>query len=135
VSFPHEAVPDSAIFGPHHLYVGVLVVLAVVWVVSDNYPHREPLLAAVGALVALFAFATVWPYYPPVGALGALAGLTLAAVGILWPGGIWGAYPLRARGLAVVGVAVALDDVIEHAFPVATPLDVLFARVIYPVIA
>jgi len=134
VTFPHEVVPDSAIFAPHHAYVGVLVVALAVWVVSDNLPRREPLLAAVGALVALFAFASVWPFYPPVGAAGALAGLTLAAVGVLWPGGTWAVYPLRWRALALLGVAIALDDVIEHAFGVWTPLDALFRRLILPVI-
>lgn len=134
MSFPHEAVPDGAIFGPHHLYVGVLVVALAVWVVSDNLPHREPLLAAVGALVALFSFATVWPYYPPVGALGALAGLTLALVGVLYPGGMWAAYPLRWRAVAFAGVFIAADDVVEHAFPIGTPLDAFFHRVILPLI-
>lgn len=127
--FPHENVPDGAIGGPHHLYVGVVVVLVAVWVVSDNYPRREPVLAAVGALLALFAFATIWPYYHGTGAMLSLAGLFVALIGVCWPAGVWTAYPTRWRLVALLGVLVALDDVIEHAFGVWTPLDTGFEQV------
>ena len=135
MTFPHETVPDGAVFGPHHLYVGVLVLLFAVFIVADDYARREPLVATAGALTALFAFATVWPYYHGTGAALALAGCTLALVGVCWPGGIWAAYPLRWRLVAFVGVVVAFDDVIEHAFGVWTPLDAVFRGVIYPVIS
>jgi len=127
--FPHESVPDGAVFGPHHLYVGVIVLGFAVWVVSDNYPRREPLLAAAGALLALFAFATVWPYYHGTGAALALAGLLVALIGVLWPGGVWTAYPLRWRLVAFLGVSIAADDIVEHAFGIWTPLDAVFNEV------
>jgi len=127
--FPHENVPDGAVGGPHHLYIGVLVVLVAVWIVSDNRPHQEPLVAAVGALTALFAFATIWPYYHGTGAALTLAGLLVALIGICWPGGIWAGYPLRWRFVALVGLLIALDDVAEHAFGVWTPLDAGFNQV------
>lgn len=73
--------------GPHHRYIGVLVAGVAVWVVSDDYPNREPLVVAVGALTALFAFATVWLYYHGTGAALALAGLLVALGGVCWPGG------------------------------------------------
>lgn len=105
--------------------------LLAVGVVSDNLFHREPLLAAVGALTALFAFATVWPYYHGTDAALSLAGLLVALVGVCWPGGVWAVYPLRWRFIVLLGVGVAFDDVIEHAFGVWTPLDSGFNQVAY----
>jgi len=75
--FPHESVPDGAPFGPHHLYIGLLV--------------------------AGFAFAMVWPHYPQMGATGTLLGLL-----------------------------IALDDAVSHAFGVPTPLDWTWAHYVYP---
>jgi len=129
VSFPHEAVPDGAVFGPHHLYVGLLVLLIAVFVVADDYRQREPLVAIVGAVLALFAFATVWPFYSGTGAAGALAGCTLALVGVCWPGGMWAAYPLKWRLVAFAGVLIAADDAVSHAFGVWTPLDAGWGQV------
>lgn len=51
----------------------------------------------VGLLVAGFFFALVWPYYPETGATGTL-----------------------------VGILIALDDAVSHAFGVPTPLDYLW---------
>jgi len=127
--FPHEAVPDGDVGGPHHLYIGVTVVVFAAWVVSDNLPHREPLVAAAGALLALFAFATIWPYYHGTGAVLALAGLMVAVIGVCWPGGMWAGYPLWWRLVAFVGVYIAADDVVEHAFGIWTPLDAGFNAV------
>jgi len=129
VTFPAESVPDGVIGAPHHLYIGVLVLVVAILVVADDYARREPLLALTGALTALFAFATVWPYYHVTGALLTLAGLLVVLVGVCWPGGIWAAYPIRWRLVAFLGVLVALDDVIEHAFGVWTPLDAGFEQV------
>jgi hypothetical protein len=129
VTFPVESVPDGAVFGPHHTYVGVAVLLFAVFVVADDYARREPLVATAGALLALFAFATVWPYYHGTGAALALAGCTLALAAVCWPGGMWTGYPLRWRLLAAGGVLVALDDVAEHAFGIWTPLDAGFNEV------
>jgi len=121
--FPVEAVPDGHIGAPHHLYIGVLVIGLAVWVVSDNRPRREPLLAAVGAVVALFSFATIWPYYHGTGATLTLVGLLVALVGVLWPDGMWAAYPLRWRAVAFVGVYIGADDAVSHAFGLWTPID------------
>ncbi|WP_135853162.1 hypothetical protein [Halorussus salinus] len=38
------------------------------------------------------------------------------------------------RGLALVGVLVALDDALEHAFGWPTPLDLLWSRWLYPAV-
>jgi len=127
--FPNEAVPDGAVFAPHHYTYGLLLVGLLVAVVWDNYDDREPLLAAVGAGAGLFGFLFVWQYYPAAGAILSLAGpiICLAAVLLGWTGtavgGVWDDYPIRYR-LGVIGFAlVALDDAVEHAFGVWTPLD------------
>jgi len=129
VTFPAESVPDGAVFGPHHLYVGLLVLLFAVFVVADDYRQREPLVAIVGAVLALFAFATVWPFYHVTGALLTLAGLLVVLIGILWPGGMWSGYPLKWRLVAFAGVLIAADDAVSHAFGVWTPLDAGWGQV------
>ncbi|WP_232703159.1 hypothetical protein [Halobacterium wangiae] len=121
--FPAELVPDGHVGAPHHLYVGLLVLAVAVFVVADDYARREPLLALAGSLTALFAFATVWPFYHGTGAALTLAGVTVALVGVCWPGGMWAGYPLKWRLVALVGAAVALDDAVSHALGVWTPLD------------
>jgi hypothetical protein len=60
----------------------------------------------IGVAVAAFGFASVWPYYSLTGA-----------------------------SMAVIGLLVALDDVIEHTTDLPTPLDQLWKRLIYPVVA
>lgn len=134
-AFPHEAVPDGHVAAPHHFYIGVGLLGAVVWVVGDNYRRREPLLAGGGALLALFGFCLTWQWYPVVGAALTLAGLCVALLGVCWPRGLWADYPLRMRLAALLGVAIALDDAIEHAFPIGSPLDWLWMHYLYPLIA
>lgn len=139
-AFPHHAVPDGAVFAPHHLWTGLLLVLLALLVVWDDDPLREPwgLLAAL--LATGFCFGLTWPYYPRAGAVGSLLGVTVALVSLtLWP-----AFALVARQLeliespptfwterrlapawfgAVVGTLIAADDVLEHALGWTTPLD------------
>ena len=129
MTFPAESVPDGVIGAPHHLYVGLLVLLFAVFVVADDYRQREPLVAIVGAVLALFAFATVWPFYHVTGALLTLAGLLVVLIGILWPGGMWSGYPLKWRLVAFAGVLIAADDAVSHAFGVWTPLDAGWGQV------
>lgn len=75
--FDPEVEPDGDALAPHHFYVGVAV--------------------------ALFGFASIWPYYPATGA-----------------------------GFAFIGLLVALDDVIEHMTSFPTPLDQLWKRLVCP---
>jgi len=146
--FPAEAVPDGAILAPHHYIYGMLLVLVVIGMVWDNYADREPLLAVLGAGSGLFGFVSVWPYYPVAGALLALLGpvVVIAAVTVgsfgLAVGDVWDDYPRRQRAAAVLLSLVALDDVVEHAFGVPTPLDVIWngylyqhATVVFPLVA
>jgi len=56
--------------------------------------------------VALFGFASIWPYYPATGA-----------------------------GFAFIGLLVALDDVIDHMTGFPTPLDQMWKCLIYPLVS
>lgn len=70
--------------------------------VFDNYPAEDepdgdvllPHHLYLGVIVAVYGFLFLWPTYPTVGAT-----------------------------LSVVGLLIALDDVVNHAFGVPTPLD------------
>lgn len=133
MSFPHEAVPDGAVFAPHHAYIGVLLALLAVALVWDDARHAEPWLGAASLLAVTFAFALVWPFYHATGAGLALLFMGSALVSVWSP--FWWAEPwLGPRGVLLVGVLVAADDVVSHAFGVPTPLDLVWSVVIRPVI-
>jgi len=91
--FDPEEEPDGAVLAPHHMYIGLIINVA-------------------GVMGALFAFASVWPYYPTIGAAGTLA--SLAVVGLGW--------------------VVSIDDAIEHATALPTPLDQLWERFLFPIV-
>ncbi|WP_353634592.1 hypothetical protein ABSL23_02235 [Halobacterium sp. NMX12-1] len=129
MTFPAEAIPDGAVLAVHHLITGLLTVLLAVWVVADNYAHREPLLAMVGAVFALVGFLLVWKWYPMTGAAMTLAGVVLVLLGVSLPGGMWSGYPLTWRVVALAGGLVALDDAVSHAFGIWTPLDAGWGQV------
>jgi len=126
LTFPAEAVPDGNIFGPHHGHMGPIAALIVAWVVSDDLPSQEPVLYVLTVCAAWFAFLFVWPYYHAAGAVLSLVGLLAALVAVLllpfWADYAW----LGWRGAALLAVLVGLDDVVEHAFGLATPLDWLW---------
>ncbi|WP_435348991.1 hypothetical protein [Haloarchaeobius sp. HRN-SO-5] len=123
--FPVEPVPDGAVFAPHHLYLGLLAALVVLWTISDNYPHREPTVATVGALAALLGFAATWRYHPKTGALLTLAGVATVVLAPLVRRSYWRDVPRSARVLTVLFGLVALDDAVSHALWPETPLDYL----------
>mgnify|MGYP007116954982 FL=1 len=135
--FPAETVPDGAILAPHHYTYGALLALLAIGIVWDNYTDREPLYAAAGVGAGLFGFLSVWPYYPVAGALLALAGPLLAIVAVLLGtlglsfGGVWDDYPVRMRIAVVLACLIALDDGVEHAFGVWTPLDAIWGSGLY----
>lgn len=121
--FPHDTIPDGATWAPHHLYLGVLVATVALFVVWNDYRRAEPWILLAALLGAAFAFATVWRYYHVAGALLTLALLVVAlAAPVVFP--FWRDYAwIGPRGAALVGVLVSLDDAVEHAFGVWTPLD------------
>lgn len=125
MTFPADSVPDGAVLGPHHVYVGLLLALLALAVVWDNRAGVEPWVGAVGLLLATFAFVTVWPFYPVTGAVLALSGVLIVLGSVFLP--FWTGYGwLGPRGVLLVGALVALDDAVEHAFGVPTPLDALW---------
>ena len=125
-AFPSDLVPDGAVFGPHHLYIGLLLALLAVAIVWDDAANREPWVGAAALLAAAFSFATVWKFYPVTGALLSIVALLIAVLApMLLP--FWREYALIGpRGVALLGALIALDDVAEHAFGIPTPLDWLW---------
>jgi hypothetical protein len=139
LAFPHHTIPDGSVMYPHHLYIGLLLIAVVVFRVADTYRDREPVGVLVGGLVTTFAFVTLWgTVYPLLGALGTLVGLAVATVALasrrVWTARDGPHYPLTARALVALGLAVAWDDALEHAFGVTTPLDWLWTELLYPAI-
>ncbi|WP_115863370.1 hypothetical protein [Halorussus litoreus] len=145
MTFPYESIPDSAVFAPHHFHYAVLAALVVAAVVWDNFPRREPVTVVSGLLASEFAFSLMWPWYPVVGAALSLLGLAVAtlsvthAVAVLtvnrlgcdWPRPYWAIFPLKAVVVLAL-LLVAWDDLANHAFGVATPLDSIWNEHIYP---
>jgi hypothetical protein len=130
-TFPYEPEPDGAVFGPHHFYLGVLLILLVCWMVYDDDTESKPWIVAGSTLLSVFAFSLTWPYYPTVGALGVILVLgvatTIAVVRPLWWRTGWG-----ARTALFVGLFVAWDDVLSHALGLRTPLDRVWAEHLHP---
>lgn len=137
MGFPYDTIPDGAVGAPHHYTYGLLIALLAVMVVWNDYRDREPLIATVGIGAGLFGFLSVWPYYPPAGAILALAGPIVAITAVvagslgLAVGDVWDDYPRRERVAVVFFCLVALDDAVEHAFGVWTPLDALWGSGLY----
>ncbi|MFC5366042.1 hypothetical protein [Salinirubrum litoreum] len=120
--FPAETLPDGALFGPHHFLYPLYAMLFLAARKWDLHPRKEPVLVVASALLALFAWAHVWKYYPVFGATMALAGVCGTILGglLTWRYG-------RRFQIAVVGLGLAaLDDAVSHAFGVWTPLDHLW---------
>lgn len=132
MSFPHESEPDDEVDGPHHAYIGLMQFLLAAFAVSRAY---VPVAGVASALAAWFAFQYIWPFYPRTGALGALGGVGAVGLVTLANAGTWWAASPWWFLVAVVGVAVALDDVAEHAFGIWTPVDAFWRRRLHPAIA
>lgn len=137
MSFPVEAVPDGAVYAPHHYIYGIALALVMVFVVWDNFSDREPLLTALALGVGLFGFLFVWKWYPVAGASMSLAGPVFAILFVLmgWfglsVGDVWNEYPVRYRALTIIFAVLALDDAVEHAFDIWTPFDWIWNEFLY----
>ena len=133
-SFPYEMEPDGAVFGPHHFYLGVLLILLVCWMTVDPESESRPWVVAGATLLAVFAFSLTWPYYPAVGAIGVLVTLGVATASALFRPFWWRSSPLAHFAL-LVGLFVAWDDVLNHALGWPTPLDALWAERLHPYVS
>lgn len=142
MTFPAESVPDGALFAPHHaIYAwwAALLVLAILW---DDLRHAEPVVVAVLVLVAMFGWYHVWTFYPVAGAsmvlggtLGALAWLVLAHTVVPDAWTVWDEYPLVYGVVVLLLLLVALDDAVSHALGWPTPLDEIWKRWLYHLMA
>ncbi|MFC4551884.1 MULTISPECIES: hypothetical protein [Halorussus] len=133
--FPYEAEPDGAVFGPHHFYLGVLLILLVCWMVYGvDESGRKPWGVVALTMLAIFFFSLTWPYYPAVGALGVLVTLGIAAaLAALRP--YWWRVGMTTHWALLVGLFVALDDAVSHALGWRTPLDSIWAEYLYPYVS
>ncbi|UPV99791.1 hypothetical protein M0R88_14880 [Halorussus gelatinilyticus] len=131
--FPAEAEPDGAVFGPHHFYLGVLLILLVCWIFHDADDETGPWGIAGLTFLSVFWFALTWPYYPEVGAAGVLASLGVATFAAMRPR--WWRYGVVPQTALLLGLFVAWDDALSHAFGWWTPLDSLWARYLHPYVS
>jgi hypothetical protein len=114
------------VFGPHHFYLGVLLILLVCWTVHDGDSETSPWAIAGLTLLSVFAFALTWPYYPAVGAFGVLVLLGVATLAAIRPR--WWRRGFVPHTALLLGLFVAWDDALSHALGWRTPLDSLWAR-------
>ena len=122
MSFPYHTIPDGSAALPHHATWALLLALVPILMVWDHYPTRDPWPALLGVLVGLIGFVLVWPTHHVAGAVLALLGVLLVILAPLRP--TWWEHWPRTQQAAVVALGlVALDDVAQHAFGIATPLD------------
>jgi hypothetical protein len=130
-TFPYEPEPDGAVFGPHHFYLGVLLILLVCWLNTDPESENSPWVVVGVILLSVFSFSLTWPYYPAVGALGVLVTLGIAtASAVIRP--FWWRSGVVAQSSLLVGLYVAWDDALSHALGWRTPLDAVWAEFLYP---
>jgi hypothetical protein len=103
--------------------------------VWDDRP-ADPVATLLSGMLTLFGFLWVWPFYPVVGAAMSLTGLAAAPLAGYVDRDVFreARSTKTAVGMAVVGWLIAVDDVVEHAFGVATPLDTLFNGLIRPLL-
>lgn len=127
-NFPVEEVPDATAWAPHHGIYGGIIALITAFLVVHWYKDRDPIGVIFGTTLGLFGFLFVWEWYPKIGAAMALGGYTLAFLSAINPWGQWWRYyPDAYHATVVAGLFIGLDDVIDHALPVPTPLDTMWA--------
>ena len=132
--WPVDTVPDRTVLAPHHFWTGLLLVYFAIWHIADDYVHREPSSAMAGVLVGVIGF-LAWEWHPILGAVLSHAGLLVilyaVAVGDYLTEYRWFGH----RGVVLLGLLIAADDAVEHAWGIWTPLDSLvWAEWIIPVL-
>jgi len=128
--FPYHEVPDGAVMAPHHLYIGVILMVLATAAVWDDV-ESDPIYSGGVIAFLLFSFMYVWPFYPIAGALLSLTCI-LAAAASVWRERRYYMERPRLLGLYVLGLTIVSDDVLEHAFGWPMPLDLFFKHVMVP---
>ena len=127
-NLPVESVPDASAIAPHHYIIGAFITLIVVFLVQDNYRHKEPYMVLIGITLGLFGFVFTWEWYPATGAMLSLSGIIIASIGLFRD--LWDQYPRHTQYIATFGLLIMLDDVVSHIFGISTPLDALWVNYI-----
>lgn len=133
--FPHDQIPDGAVMAPHHAYIGLVFLALAMFMVWDDRP-ADPVATFLSGILTLFGFLFVWPYYPVTGAAMAVTGLAAAPVAAYVDRDVFlkANSTKTALAFAAIGWLIAVDDVVEHAFGISTPLDLLFNELIRPLL-
>lgn len=119
--FPADGMHDGSIWLAHHFVWASWAALFVCWTAAED--DAKPTIAVSGLLLGLFSWYHIWWLFPVTGAIGVLAGLTIATLTATIREPWWSRYPRKVR-LAFVGLLlIAWDDAIEHAFGFWMPLD------------
>ncbi|WP_236035427.1 hypothetical protein [Haloarcula rubra] len=123
--WPYHLAPDGNAALPHHYYIGMGLVALVAAIVWDDHPKREPVAVMMAAVGGCFAFGSVWPRYPVIGATLALVANAMVILAPLRPAW-WSLWPRRHQvGIILLGL-LAADDVVQHAMGWPTPIDHLW---------
>lgn len=127
--FPVDQIPDGAIHGPHHTLVGIVAALFLCTLLWTDHERllRVPAMLVLALLVSLFAWLSVWEYYPVTGATLFLAGLVGATLAFVAREG-WREYPVWFQAAMALSLLLVWDDAINHVFGVDTPLHRLWSR-------
>lgn len=113
--FPNEDEPDGNRLVPHHYLQGA-------WALALLAFAHHATWVLVPLAVSLFGWYHTWFHYPRLGASLTLTGLAGALCASL----LTATFDTQATLLALLFVAWAADDAVEHAWGIWTPLDWLW---------
>jgi hypothetical protein len=123
VTFPYHAIPDGSAAQPHRNARAIEQAIVPEQMVWDRYPRHDPWIELTDIQTGHDGFQMIWTRYP---AMGATLVLASNAVVILSPIVLptWREYWPWPQRVAVVALGLlALDDSVQHALGVWTPLD------------
>lgn len=123
-SFPHEAIPDGSVWWPHHYLYSSFAAMLIAFRHWDDKPEVEPMGVVGGIATSLFGWFFLWGMQRPRwGAVLTMVGLLIATVSAIGRKQWREDHPTTSRVAILGGLGLAWDDVINHAFGVATPGD------------
>lgn len=142
--FPAETVPDGSVAWPHHYALGLYLVALAALVALNDTRTTDPLAVLAGAGIGLFSWFHLWGTgYPVAGALASILGVVVVGLAVVRSvslpvigiqiGGFRSRYGRDHAIVVLVGLVVAFDDWVSHAFGIWTPLDWIWGVAIYPI--